>query len=318
MAESLKLILIFIPLLAGAISIFLAYQLMRKYHLPFVSSYFYYLVFLYIFGAYSLIGAGILEHLLASMEADQETIRKSRIFATLPGIPLLSLSLYTLIRGFTELLSRKVWKSFTIAYFFLAFLGLLLYGIWAVRFTSLGQGDLRLFMLLQRWIFSGSLILCYFSLFVMSIIFSRKMVYHQRRFALFSGWIYLLYMILTCTAFLLSGLHEWFSYIFIMFFLSWHLIPILFLSLYLEKYHSDTTTLHTDFEELLDSFAVKFEISKREKEVIQLISKGLSNQEISDGLFISLQTVKDHTHRIFTKTGVKNRVQLSNLIRSQQ
>lgn len=318
MAESIKLILIFIPLLAGATGIFLAYQLMRKYHLPFVSSYFYYLVFLYIFGAYSLIGAGILEHLLTSMEADQETIRISRIFATLPGIPLLSLSLYTLIRGFTELLSRKVWRSFTIVYFFISFLGLLLYGIWAVRFTRLGQGDLRLFMLLQRWIFSGSLILCYFGLFVMSIIFSRKMVYHQRRFAQFSGWIYLLYMILTCTAFLLSGVHEWFPYIFIMFFLSWHLIPILFLSLYLEKYHSDTTTLHTDFERLLDSFTMKFEISKREKEVIQLISKGLSNQEISDALYISLQTVKDHTHRIFTKTGVKNRVQLSNLIRSQK
>ncbi len=105
---------------------------------------------------------------------------------------------------------------------------------------------------------------------------------------------------------------------FIIFFLSWHLIPILFLSLYLEKYHGHTTTLEGDFEVSLKSFASEFEISKREREVIQLICKGLSNQEISDALFISLQTVKDHTHRIFTKTGVKNRVQLSNLIRSQE
>ena len=93
MAESLKLILVFIPLVAGAIGIFLAYQLMRKYRLPFVSSYFYYLVFLYIFGSYSLIGTGILEYLLGTMDADQDTIRSSRMFATLPGIPLLSLSL---------------------------------------------------------------------------------------------------------------------------------------------------------------------------------------------------------------------------------
>ena len=111
MAESLKLILIFIPLLAGAIAIFLAYQLMRKYPIPFVSSYFYYLVFLYIFGSYSLIGAGILEHLLTSMEADQHTIHTSRIFATLPGIPLLSLSLYALIRSFTEILVEKDWED---------------------------------------------------------------------------------------------------------------------------------------------------------------------------------------------------------------
>ena len=127
MAESLKLILIFIPLVAGALGIFLAYQLMRKYRLAFVSSYFYYLVFLYIFGSYSLIGAGILEHLLTGMEADQDTIRTSRFFATIPGIPLLSLSLYAITRCFMELLSRKIWKSITIIYFLLSFLGLLLY-----------------------------------------------------------------------------------------------------------------------------------------------------------------------------------------------
>ena len=143
MAETYKLIFIFVPLLAGAIAIFLAYQLMRKYNLAFVSSYFYYLVFLYIFGSYSLIGAGFLEHLLTSMNADQDTIRSSRIFATLPGIPLLSLSLYALIRSFTEILSRKIWKSVTIGYFVLSFLGLLLYGIWAVRLTRLEQGNLH-------------------------------------------------------------------------------------------------------------------------------------------------------------------------------
>ncbi len=317
MAETYKLIFIFVPLLAGAIAIFLAYQLMRKYQLAFVSSYFYYLVFLYIFGSYSLIGAGFLEHLLASMDADQDTIRSSRIFATLPGIPLLSLSLYALIRSFTEILSRKIWKSVTIGYFVLSFLGLLLYGFWAVRLTRLEQGNYMQFIEVQRWIFSGFLIGTYLSLFVISMIFSRKMVFHERRFAQLSGWIYLLYMILTCTSFLLSGLHELLPFLFIFFFLSWHLIPLLFLNLYLGKYHSDTTTLPADYEVLLESFAGKFEISKREREVIQLICKGLSNQEISDALFISLQTVKDHTHRIFTKTGVKNRVQLTNLIRSQ-
>ncbi len=317
MAETYKLIFIFIPLLAGAIAIFLAYQLMRKYPIPFVSSYFYYLVFLYVFGSYSLIGAGILEHLLASMGADQDTIRSSRIFATLPGIPLLSLSLYALIRSFTEILSRKIWKSVTIGYFTLSFLGLILYGFWAVRLTRLEQGNYMQFIEVQRWIFSGLLIGTYLSLFAISMIFSRKMVYHERRFAQLAGWIYLLYMILTCTSFLLSGLHELLPFLFIFFFLSWHLIPLLFLNLYLGKYHSDTTTLPADYEVLLESFAGKFEISKREREVIQLICKGLSNQEISDALFISLQTVKDHTHRIFTKTGVKNRVQLTNLIRSQ-
>lgn len=318
MDESLKLILIFIPMMAGAISIFLAYQLMRKYPLPFVGSYFYYLVFLYIFGSYSLIGSGILEHLLLSMQADHDTVRSSRIFATFPGIPLFFLSLYMLIRSFTELLSRKVWKSFTIIYFILSFASLFIYGIWAVKITRLEQGDYLQFKSIQRWIFSGMLIATFLAVFVMSMILSRKMVNHQRRFIQMLGWIYILYALMTCTSFLLSGNYEWASYIFLIFFLSWHLIPILFISIFLAKYHGESSTLQADFDASLISFSAKFEISKREKDVVRLICKGLSNQEISEALYISLQTVKDHTHRIFTKSGVKNRVQLSNLIRSQQ
>jgi len=64
------------------------------------------------------------------------------------------------------------------------------------------------------------------------------------------------------------------------------------------------------------SFALQLNryISKREEEVIQQICEGKSNKEISEALFISLQTVKDHVYRIFIKTGIKNRVQLTNLI----
>jgi DNA-binding CsgD family transcriptional regulator len=317
MNEALRLILIFVPLVAGAIAIFFAYQLMRKYRESYVSSYFYYLVFLYIFGSYSLIGSGILEHLLVGMKADQNTIHSSRLFATLPGIPLLSLSLYALIRSYTEMLSRKVLKSFTIAHFILSFAGLLLYGFWAVKITRFEQGNYTQFISVQRWVFTGLLIGTHLLLFLMSIAFSRKMVHHKRRFAQISGWIYLLYMILTCTAFQLSGLHEIFTFLFLTFFLAWHLIPIFFLSLYLDKYHSNTSTLQVDFDVLLASFSEKYEISKREKDVVQLICKGLSNQEISEALFISLQTVKDHIHRIFNKTGVKNRVQLTNLLRTK-
>ncbi|GEM_PF-1401348 len=56
-----------------------------------------------------------------------------------------------------------------------------------------------------------------------------------------------------------------------------------------------------------------FGISKREQEVIRLICRGLTNQEIADALFISLKTVKDHNYHIFQKTGVRNRVELVQL-----
>jgi DNA-binding CsgD family transcriptional regulator len=50
-------------------------------------------------------------------------------------------------------------------------------------------------------------------------------------------------------------------------------------------------------------------ISKREYDVLLLLGKGLSNQEIADQLYVSMNTVKTHTSRIFEKLDVKNRTQ---------
>jgi LuxR family maltose regulon positive regulatory protein len=50
-------------------------------------------------------------------------------------------------------------------------------------------------------------------------------------------------------------------------------------------------------------------ISAREIEVLQLISEGLTNQEIADRLYLSLHTVKGHARNIYSKLGVKNRTQ---------
>lgn len=52
------------------------------------------------------------------------------------------------------------------------------------------------------------------------------------------------------------------------------------------------------------------QITKREMEVLQLISKGLTNQEIADNLFISKRTVDGHKNSLIVKTGSKNMVDL--------
>ncbi len=50
-------------------------------------------------------------------------------------------------------------------------------------------------------------------------------------------------------------------------------------------------------------------ISKREYEVLDLMSKGNSNQEIADKLFVSLNTVKTHSSNLFLKLNVRRRTQ---------
>ena len=53
----------------------------------------------------------------------------------------------------------------------------------------------------------------------------------------------------------------------------------------------------------------KYGISKREHEVLELMAKGLSNQEIADKLFVSLNTVKTHSSNLFLKLDAKRRTQ---------
>lgn len=53
----------------------------------------------------------------------------------------------------------------------------------------------------------------------------------------------------------------------------------------------------------------KLGLSKRELEVLDLMSKGMSNQEIAGQLFVSLNTIKTHSSKIFEKLDVKRRTQ---------
>jgi DNA-binding CsgD family transcriptional regulator len=50
-------------------------------------------------------------------------------------------------------------------------------------------------------------------------------------------------------------------------------------------------------------------ISQREREVLGLMATGATNQEIADELFLSLNTIKTHTSRLFEKLGVNRRTQ---------
>ncbi|MGN0179354.1 MAG: LuxR C-terminal-related transcriptional regulator [Monoglobaceae bacterium] len=69
-------------------------------------------------------------------------------------------------------------------------------------------------------------------------------------------------------------------------------------------------------QERFDDFAVQYELSSREREVLQLILAGQSNPEMAGNLYISESTVKFHIHNLLKKTGCENRVFLVALYRS--
>lgn len=51
------------------------------------------------------------------------------------------------------------------------------------------------------------------------------------------------------------------------------------------------------------------DLTEREMEVLRLIAKGKSNQEVADELFIGVKTVKFHVTNILAKLGVEDRTQ---------
>ncbi len=67
--------------------------------------------------------------------------------------------------------------------------------------------------------------------------------------------------------------------------------------------HTSTSPAEADPSGKLDS------LTEREMEVLQLVSKGLSNQEIADEFVLSEGTVKTHVKRILAKLEVRDRTQ---------
>ncbi len=50
-------------------------------------------------------------------------------------------------------------------------------------------------------------------------------------------------------------------------------------------------------------------ITRRELEILELIARGLSNREIAEKLFVSENTVKTHSSRLFDKLSARRRTQ---------
>jgi DNA-binding NarL/FixJ family response regulator len=53
-------------------------------------------------------------------------------------------------------------------------------------------------------------------------------------------------------------------------------------------------------------------LSKREREILELISKGFLYKEVAEKLFISTGTVKQHIHKIYEKLQVQNKTEAIN------
>ncbi|WP_170311549.1 response regulator transcription factor [Vallitalea okinawensis] len=78
-----------------------------------------------------------------------------------------------------------------------------------------------------------------------------------------------------------------------------------FENLFDQKDVSDKST-----DEKLNEFCIKYSLTSRQREIIELIIEGYSNKEISTSLHITEGTVKTHIYNIFKKTDISSRNQI--------
>jgi DNA-binding NarL/FixJ family response regulator len=72
----------------------------------------------------------------------------------------------------------------------------------------------------------------------------------------------------------------------------------------------ETENVTAATQDIVEKSAVKYNLTSRERKIVPLVIKGLTNKEIAEKLFISDKTVKSHLQNIFEKVGVASKLEL--------
>lgn len=70
-------------------------------------------------------------------------------------------------------------------------------------------------------------------------------------------------------------------------------------------------------DDVIAETSERYDLTRREAEILLMVAEGRSNQEISSALYISLGTVKTHVHNIYVKLGISKRSELRPLLERQ-
>lgn len=290
-------------------SVLVSRQLVSTYASEFLRQHFYYLAAFHAFAFYGLWGQILTRGLLAAIDTDAAAVEAVVGFLPVLGVPFLFISWVMLVSMACSMFGKTfkpAWHSLHVVVFVL-----LLLGSWlaisvlqaepASRFVSLGLVEALTMIGLE---------LIYYTAFLVLVWRQGAAAEGDKR------------RILLGFAALLSGGFAVRSLLAAVVLVDVRLGPVALLAvhasnlpalLYLRA-NGDRVFAPVKAETAtklgMEHVFEKFGVTKREQQVVQKICLGKTNKQIAEELFISLQTVKDHTHRIYSKIGVNSRMQL--------
>jgi DNA-binding CsgD family transcriptional regulator len=290
-------------------SLLVSRQLLSTYTAEFLRHHFYYLVAFHAFAFYGLWGGVLTRAVLAALATDAAVIEVVAGFLPVLGVPFLFISWVMLLSMAFSMFGKAVkpaWFSLHVA----AFLVLLL-GAWiAVSLRQAESGQPVADLGLIEAVAMIAVELLYFSAFLLIVFRLRAGAEEGKRriffifaalmFGAFAGRSLLAALLLVDVRLGPVALLAYFAST---------LPPLLYLRANADRAFQPVKAEQASglgVEHVLDRYGV----TKRERQIVQKICLGKTNKQIAEELFISLQTVKDHTHRIYSKIGVSSRMQL--------
>jgi DNA-binding CsgD family transcriptional regulator len=297
----------------AVIGIMIAFELYQTYKKPVLQTLLYQQIFLISFFVYGIWGNIALHEVLSELNIGAETKTKLSIFIPLLGSPFLVVSWFMLIKFALNINGFVNIKRFPF-YYFPVLTGVLLGFSLLVHHNIITiNGKPDLFIVRAISILNVLIHLVFILPFLLK--FKKRTVKNEvifrKKYALiyFTGviiysailWFYNYFgAVSTCISIL------------ILFAVSISIQIVLKLN-----ENTQIPVKQNPSNLNFNEFCKEFEISKREAEIVLEICSGKTNKAISEKLFITLQTVKDHNYRIYSKLGVKTRIQLTNMVREK-
>jgi DNA-binding CsgD family transcriptional regulator len=296
----------------SVVGIMIAYQLYQTHQKPVLQILLYQQIFMISFFIYGIWGNIALHEILADLNLSYELEAKIAIFTPLLGIPFLIVSWFMLLRFAFVLNSFKESRMFPWIFFPSIFVVFFLFSILINNKIIRINSNPDLFIVRSIAVFNFAIHVFFLVPFLVEkknkpltkeIVFLKKhAIFFFIGVIVYTGILYF---------FNIYGSISACISILVLFVVSIYVPLIIKLNEKTQILPQSSTNIN------FHQFCDLYEISKREAEIVLEICSGKTNKAISEKLFITLQTVKDHNYRIYSKLGVKTRVQLTNLVREK-
>jgi DNA-binding CsgD family transcriptional regulator len=306
----MKYVIILVFMLSVAIaagSILISSKLRSAFKVECFSTLMYFQTFYFTFGFYTIWGQVILISFLSPMMSGQ-LMSKTTTIMVLLGAPFMVFTWLMLLKLTRELSGRKI--RYGSVFWFLSITTLLAAGIGYLfpKFTSIDS-----YTIIKYGFIIINLVYTLTGVAWLLFVKRNKPILLRDDLHNIAAGI-LLTMLLQNGVLLFYKGNIYMALVFIFtFFMGGAFMPVYI------RYKSDLSMLLPNSENgiTFEELCKAFDVSARERDVIREICNGLSNQQIADKLFISLQTVKDHTSRIYAKTNCNSRAQLITMVKDK-